>query len=101
MTNSPIQIGPINLQDFEVPTSVRFGGRQRLAVHRLAGGHRIVEKLGPDDDEITFKGTFSGPNAKSRVRTFDDLRLSGAIVWLTWESFKRRVVVRRIRCRLS
>ncbi len=41
-----------------------------------------------------FRGTFSGPNAETRLRAFDDLRLSGEIVWLTWESFRRRVVVK-------
>jgi len=91
---SPIQIGSISLQGFEVPASVRFGGRQRLVVHNLAGGQRFVERLGPDDGELAFQGTFSGPNAQARVRAFDNLRLSGAIVWLSWETFRRPVVVK-------
>ena len=95
MQNSPVRLGPINLRDFEVPQAVRFGGRQRLAVHALAGGKRVVERLGPDDDDILFKGTFSGPTAEARARAFDTLRLSGEIVWLTWESFRRQVVVKR------
>lgn len=94
MQDSPIQIGTIHLQDFEIPASVRFGGRHRLAVHILSGGKRVVERLGPEDGEIVFQGTFSGPNAEARVRLFDNLRLSGEIVWLTWESFRRRVVVK-------
>ena len=97
-SNSPegivIQIGPIILQGFEIPQSIRFGGRQRLAVHKLSGGRRLVERLGPDDGEVSFGGTFSGPNAEARVRAFDNLRLSGEVVWLTWESFRRRVVVK-------
>lgn len=94
MQDSPIQIGPISLQDFEIPASVRFGGRHRLAIHILSTGHRVVERLGPEDDEIVFQGTFSGPNAEARVQLFDNLRLSGETVWLTWESFRRRVVVK-------
>ena len=94
MRNSPIQIGPINLENFEIPPSVRFGGRHRLAVHILSSGERVVERLGPEDGEIVFKGTFSGPNAEARVQLFDNLRLSGEVVWLTWESFRRRVVVK-------
>jgi hypothetical protein len=93
LLNSPIQLGSISLQDFEIPQSVRFGGRHRLAIHALVGGQRIVERLGPDDDDIQFQGIFSGPNAESRANAFDDLRLSGEIVWLTWESFRRRVIV--------
>lgn len=58
----------------------------------MAGGRKIVERLGPDDGDVTFQGTFSGANAEARARAFDNLRLSGASVWLTWESFRRRVV---------
>ncbi len=96
LLNSPIQLGSIELRDFEVPQSVRFGGRHRLAVHALVGGQRIIERLGPDDDDIKFQGIFSGPAAESRAKAFDDLRLSGEIVWLTWESFRRRVIVRSL-----
>ena len=53
-----------------------------------------MERLGPDDGEVVFQGTFSGPNAEVRVRAFDELRLSGATVWLTWETFRRRVVIK-------
>jgi hypothetical protein len=94
LLNSPIQLGSIDLQNFEIPQSVHFGGRHRLAIHALVGGQRIVERLGPDDDDIQFQGIFSGPTAESRARAFDDLRLSGGIIWLTWESFRRRVIVR-------
>jgi hypothetical protein len=94
LLNSSIQLGSIDLQDFEIPQSVRFGGRHRLAIHALVGGKRIVERHGPDDDDIQFQGIFSGPTAESRAKAFDDLRLSGEIVWLTWESFRRRVIVR-------
>lgn len=53
-----------------------------------------MERLGPDDGEVAFQGTFSGPNAEARVREFDNLRLSGGIVWLTWQTFRRRVIVK-------
>ena len=94
LQNSPIRVGSIDLLDFEIPQSVRFGGRHRLAVHILAGGRRIIERLGPDDSEVQFKGTFSGPSAEARAQMFDDLRMAGEIVWLTWESFRRRIIVK-------
>ena len=94
MQDSPIQIGSINLRGFEVPSSIRFGGGYRLAVHRLASGQRIVERLGPDDSEIRFQGTFSGADAESRVRDMNNLRLSGQAVWLTWKSFRFLIVIK-------
>ena len=89
-----MRLGSIDLQDFEVPRAVRFGGRHQLNVHVLAGGRRIVERLGPDDTEIQFRGTFSGPAAELRARAFDNVRLSGEIVWLTWDSFRRQVIIK-------
>jgi hypothetical protein len=93
LQNSPIRVGPIDLQEFEVPQSLRFGGRHRVVIHTLAGGQRVIERLGPDDNEIRFRGTFSGAFAEARARAFDNLRLSGEIVWLTWESFRRQIIV--------
>jgi hypothetical protein len=95
LQNSPIRLANFELDGFEIPETLRFGGRQRLAVHALAGGARVVERLGPDDDEIQFKGTFSGSTAEVKARAFDSLRSSGEIVWLTWNSFRRQVIVRR------
>ena len=94
MQGSPIQIGAISLQNFEVPPSVRFGGRYRLMVHTLSGGARVLERLGPDDGDIQFRGTFSGSQAEARVRAVNNLRLTGEIVWLTWESFRYQVIVK-------
>lgn len=94
MQGSPIQIGTINLQNFEVPPSVRFGGRHRVMVHTLAGGTRVLERLGPDDGDIQFRGTFSGRHAEERMRAVNNLRLTGEVVWLTWESFRYQVVVK-------
>jgi hypothetical protein len=91
---SPIQIGTINLENFEVPPSVRLGGRYRVAIHTLAGGTRILERLGPDDGDIQFRGIFSGPHAEARMRAINNLRLTGEVVWLTWESFRYQVVVK-------
>lgn len=95
MLPAPISIGPISLQSFEVPASVRFGGRQRVVVHRLAQGQRLVECLGPDDDDISFQGFFTGPEAVTRALQLDAVRTAGVVVSLNWGSFQRQVVVKR------
>jgi hypothetical protein len=86
-------IGPINLYDFEIPTSIRFGGRQKLVTHRTSNGTRFIEPLGPDDSKICFEGIFSGAPAEARARELNNLRLSGAHVWLTWQSFRYKIIV--------
>lgn len=94
MPNSYMQLGPIAFQEYEVPSSIRFGGQHRIAVHTLFGGARTLERLGPADSEIQFEGIFSGPDAESRAMAFDELRLSGTVVWLAWQAFRRLVIVK-------
>lgn len=89
-----MQIGPIILSDFEIPQSVTFGGRYRLAVHKSAYGTRVIENLGPDESDIQFQGIFSGPQAEDRARALNELRLSGDPIWLSWKSFKYKVIIR-------
>ena len=90
--SSDVTIGPVRLAGFEVPNCVYFGGSQRMAIHRLAGGHRILELLGPEDSDIWFSGVFTGPDAETRARGFDSLRTAGVTVQLTWRSFQYDVI---------
>lgn len=91
-----MQIGLIDLTNFELPPSIRFGGNYRTAVHKSSSGERIIEQLGPDEEDIWFEGVLSGSQAEQRARALDILRLSGETVWLTWESFRYQVVVKSL-----
>ncbi len=93
MSDVVLMLGPIAFQDFEVPASVWFGGAQRLAVHRLVGGTRVIDALGRDDGQINFAGTFSGPDATWRARTLDELRAAGGALPLTWDVFFYTVLI--------
>jgi hypothetical protein len=92
-----IQIGPVGLRDFEVPTAISFGGEQRVHVHRLYGGSRVVEPLGAEPATIRFEGVFTGSDAAIRFREVDRLRISGDPVWLSWGSFRHVVIVQTLR----
>lgn len=94
MAHTSIILGPVVLQDFEVPERINFGGGQRLAVHLLPGGARVIDALGRDDAEITFSGTFSGPEASGRARAVDALRAAGLPQLLSWDVFAYTVVIR-------
>jgi hypothetical protein len=88
-----MQLGSITFRDFEVEAGIDFGGRQRLAVHRLPNGTRIVDVLGPDPANIIFGGVFSGQDAVTRAQELDALRKSGAQVILSWNSFQYAVIL--------
>jgi hypothetical protein len=91
-----MQIGSIQLSDFEVPPSIKFGGKHRLSVHKSGTGVRVIDTLGPDDSDIQFRGIFSGPQAEVRARALNDMRIGGAPVWLSWNTFRYRVLVKAV-----
>lgn len=81
----------------EIPSGINFGGRQRLTVHGLPGGLRILDALGRDDAQIAFAGVFTGPDATLRARSLDELRVAGAPMPLTWDVFFYTVVIAEFR----
>lgn len=78
---------------FEVPEHIAFGGKQRLAVHELVGGARVVDAMGRSDAPLQWSGLFQGENALARARFLDYLRISGKQCMLNWSELYYMVVV--------
>ena len=97
MTETALTLGPIVFQDFEIPSAISFGGRQRMAVRYLTTGQRVTDLLGPDDATISFSGVLSGPYASARAREIDTLRALGQPLELAWNSFFYSVVIRNFK----
>jgi hypothetical protein len=85
MSDVALLLGPIVFRGFEIPSRVNFGGRQRLALHRLPGGSRVIDALGRDDAQISFAGIFTGSEATLRARSLDEMRVAGTALPLTWD----------------
>lgn len=79
-------LGSITFQDFEIPERINFGGKQHAAVHKLIGGNRVVDAMGPDPDDVNWSGRFRGPNAMERAQALDAMRSAGAQVTLSYMS---------------
>lgn len=94
MAGTGVILGPVVFDGFEIASGVAFGGGQRLVVHDLPGGRRVVDALGRQDMTIGFQGFFSGTDATLRARLVDELRASGALLPLTWDVFFYSVVIR-------
>ena len=95
MTGIALSLGPVVFHDFEVPARINIGGSQRVAVHRLIGGARVIDSLGRDDSELRFEGVFSGQDATLRARTLDQLRAAGAPLPITWDVFYYTAIMTR------
>ena len=92
---SPPVLGPVAFLGFEVPERITLGGKQRLAVHTLPGGTRIVDAMGPDDGELAWSGMISGIDAVERVRQLDELRRAGQALPLGWDGWRFTVIISR------
>ncbi|MCW3477649.1 hypothetical protein [Limobrevibacterium gyesilva] len=90
-------LGPVLFQTFELPERISWGGAQRLTVHRLPGGARVIDAMGRDDAQITWTGVFTGSDGGLRARLVDLMRADGAVWPLTWDSFFYSVVVAEFR----
>src|SRR5437660_207843 len=91
--STSLLLGTVLFQEFELPEKISWGGAQRLVVHRLPGGGRVIDTLGRDDAEIAWSGVFSGPDASARARLIDLMRADGSVWPLTWDSFFYSAIV--------
>lgn len=88
-------LGSVAFRDFEVPERIVFGGTQKLAVHELPGGGRVIDVMGAQNADLVWSGVFSGSDAAERVRLLDGLRLLAAEVPLSWDVFAYTVIIER------
>lgn len=93
MSDVTLLLGPVEFSGFEIPAAISFGGAQRLVVHKLPGGARIIDSLGRDDASILWEGIFTGANAVDRARVLDVLRAEGGVLPLIWDSYFYSVVI--------
>lgn len=91
-----LSLGPVLFAAFEIPETIDFGGGQRLAVHDLPGGTRVIDLLGPVPSDIIWSGIFSGVDATSRARLLDRLRVQGQPLTLSWDVYSYSVVIRQL-----
>lgn len=88
-----VTLGDLTFSYLEVPESIPFGGEQRLTVHELVGGVRVVDAMGPSDMPLQWSGMFLGDTALDRARYLDTQRKLGNALLLTWSELRYRVVI--------
>ena len=90
---SVLSLGAVELAGFEVPERLEFGGKQQIAVHRLIGGGRVIDTLGPDEGALQWSGVLSGSFAADRAMLLNQMRVAGQVQSLTWNAFCYSVVI--------
>ncbi len=92
--DTTLTLGDFTFALFEIPEQITFGGEQKLAVHELIGGKRVIDALGRADATLSWQGRFIGQNALDRARYLDGLRAAGKPLLLTWAAFSYQVLIR-------
>ena len=88
-----LSLGGIAFVDFSTPEIMMGGGAQAMVVHKLPGGSRVIDTLGPDEAEVVWRGHFYGNDAYSTALRLDAMRAEGKTQQLTWGGQFRSVIV--------
>lgn len=96
MADTILKLGDFTFADYEIPATINFGGKQNTVIHRLPGGRRVIDVMGRDDDDIAWKGVLTGPEALTRVKQLDTMRIAGDVVPLIWAKFRYQVVISQL-----
>jgi hypothetical protein len=93
MSETYLTLAGYTFSGFGVPEKINGGGKHHLVVHKLIGGQRVIDAMGPDDDEIEFRGRFRGAGAMADAMLMEAIRRAGAPVVLTYYNLTYTVVV--------
>jgi hypothetical protein len=96
-SETKLTLGSFAFGGLEIPSEIVVGGSQRLAVHELVGGARIIDAMGRADRALEWSGLFFADAIADpllRALYLDNLRISGAPVQLQWSAFSYLVIVK-------
>lgn len=102
MASDILTLGDITFQnyDYAPPSRMPFGGQQAMVVHKLVGGSRVIDTLGPDEDDISWSGFFLSPNALFWCQRLDAMRGQGQVQALIFGGMTRLVIVKSFRAHI-
>jgi hypothetical protein len=95
MATDTLIIGGFILSGFSAPESVMAGGEQAMVVHKLPGGERKIQTLGPDEADISLSGIMFDQEAHTTCLAIDAMRAAGSPIPLIFGGQYRQVIVSR------
>jgi hypothetical protein len=101
MATDFLMLGPIVFDQFSTPDRMGFGGEHTMAVHRLPGGRRVIDTLGPDDDDLVWHGRFFGANAYPTALAIDAFRRQGTVLPLAFAGQAYQVLIREFEAEIE
>lgn len=92
-TVTRLVLGDFEFLDFEVPERLALPGRQKIVLHQMVGGKRVIDVLGVEYDPLTWSGVFTGSQAGDRVKALECMRDAGKELTLTLDDYSFSVVI--------
>jgi hypothetical protein len=93
MTDTPVLLGGFAFTSWAVPERINGGGRQRMVVHKLIGGTRVIDVMGWDAEQIRFSGRLRGAGAMLNARLLETLARSGNPTVFSYWTNRYQVIV--------
>lgn len=88
-----LTLGGIAFDQHATPSSMGAGGKQHMVIHKLPGGSRVIDTLGPDEDDIHWRGEFFSNDAYDSALALDAMRAAGQVVPLIFAGQYRSVII--------
>lgn len=94
--DTQLLLGDFEFSDFDMPEYIEFGGEQAMHVHKLIGGARIIDAMGPDDTAIRWSGRFQSQFASQNANQLDQMRRDGLPLTLSWRDNSFSVIIKSV-----
>ncbi len=101
MAQDVLILGPVAFTDFSTPSHMPFGGEQAMVVHKLPGGSRVIDTLGPDDMDISWHGRFWANDAYQTALLLDAMRRAGQVLPLSFAGQAYLCVIREFEAQIE
>lgn len=90
-----LELGDYTFTRMEIPEKINLGGEQKLVIHELVGGNRVIDAMGRQYDPLTWSGWFLGETAIDSAKYLDFLRKQGKPLVLKWSEFEYSVIIKK------
>ncbi len=97
MPTDTLILGPYVFTDFAPPEKMPGGGKHKMHVHKLPGGSRVIDMLGPDDNDVSWHGVIWAQDAYEQALRLDGMRAAGLPMPLMWGGQFLLVVIAEFR----
>jgi hypothetical protein len=93
-----LTLGAFQFARYEIPEAISFGAAQKLNVHTLVGGARVIDAMGKIPINPSWSGWLVGQQALPRARYLKGQCEAGFPLPLTYSELSYNVIISEFKC---